>query len=331
MASFSTMLTPPLFFLLFPWLMSGVGATGTCNDGSAPGANGCCADTNKCPACCLTKIEVESNSYFNRSTNQLVDLGPKCGCGGCTLEEMTINTACVGVQESCTEYLTGIGKSFGGSFSGLGCDYCQGGGDDVVMCFPTVSSRDTCISVTQSNAVVSCFGNAAGGGSNAGGSGGGFDPPVVLVTWTIAGTIESAPDAAIKSAIASAAGVSENFIGLAYVASSVKVYATITPSGTATTASIQSGITANLGSVGQATSAFGVNVLVAASISVTTQSQATVTIFSAGASAYNKAWTMAIGLMIGIIAGGVVALLLFILLVCWCCKCCCFARKTAAA
>lgn len=146
----------------------------------------------------------------------------------------------------------------------------------------------------------------------------GEDATVVLVTWTVAGDIASVPQAAIKSAIATAANVSTTDVTLTLVAASVKIFATIAIPSTTTAAAVSAGITTNLGSASQASSSFGVTVEVAAQASTTTQSAASAQVTTAQNNA-NSSDGLGTGALIGIIAGGVVGAVGLITAIVCCC------------
>lgn len=117
-------------------------AANTCNNGLAPGSNGCCADTNQCPLCCLYKSESSSGS------------DTVCTCDGCDGATVQYDAQCT--ASGCSTYCQGLGyPSFGpGSCSGISfgsCNMCVG----PMICSTDPSTLSNCLSVSPDAGSVS--------------------------------------------------------------------------------------------------------------------------------------------------------------------------------
>ena len=128
-----------------------------CDDGSESGANGCCAasacalqgaltasDSACCSGCCLTTLVASSGETTSCTCN---------GCGDATGTGATveINSACDG-GEGCLPYFSNQGATLLAGISFGGCTQCIGtaGAGFGIICFPTTSARDTCLSQANS-------------------------------------------------------------------------------------------------------------------------------------------------------------------------------------
>lgn len=81
----------------------------TCTDGSAPGANGCCADTGECPPCCLSSSLSASGSAST------------CSCSGCEGDAVIVPEDFVG---DCSAYLGNKSDQLMSGMSAMGCNMC---------------------------------------------------------------------------------------------------------------------------------------------------------------------------------------------------------------
>ena len=103
-------------------------AASLCSDGSAAGANGCCAATNECPPCYLSKMASSTGS------------GVTCTCLGGDGATLTINPQC---GTDCSAFLTSVGDTITSSFTLMGCTACFGAS---TYCYPDTATRDVCFS-----------------------------------------------------------------------------------------------------------------------------------------------------------------------------------------
>lgn len=114
---------------------------------------------------------------------------------------------------------------------------------------------------------------------------------------------------------------------MTYLSASIKIIAVIAvPAGTSA-AAVSAGVSSTLGTVAQVSSKFGVMAVSAPTIVATTQADATAEILTASAASLVSAAGLAIGVLVGIIAGACVALIVLIVLIVYCC---CFRRKNYA-
>jgi len=167
------------------------------------------------------------------------------------------------------------------------------------------------------------------------------DGEVILWEVTASGQvsdISESDDAAVRSGIATAAGVGEvSYVSTAYMSASVKLYATISIPAGMTADAVKSSVDGNLGTPSNANGYFGsaLSVQSVDSITKTTSSAATDTIVNAGATKLvdqinnfvAKATGLAIGVLIAIIVAPLVVVLCLLSLLIYCC-CCRNRRKT---
>jgi len=201
------------------------------------------------------------------------------------------------------------------------------------------SSRYGMVYYKRSNGAVS----SSASSSTSSGSSSSSSTDVEVILWDVTASgqvsdISESDDAAIRSGIATAAGVGQaSYVSTAYMSASVKLYATISIPAGMTADAVKSSVDGNLGTPSIANTYFGqaLSVQSVDSITKTTATAATDTIVNAGATTlfdqFNnfvaKATGLAIGLLIAIIVAPVVVVLCLVSLLIYCC-CCRNRRKT---
>ena len=126
----------------------------TCNDGSEPGASGCCADTGVCPTCCMES-----------SASQSGDSSTTCGCRGCAGDTLTYHANCT--VAGCGAYLESIGDTQSSALGFGNCELCIGHG---TTCVPSEAAGTACLSMMPgasmsltADDVITCGGSGASG------------------------------------------------------------------------------------------------------------------------------------------------------------------------
>lgn len=132
-----------MFAITVLLLALGGAAAGACPGGDAPGANGCCAETQQCPSCCLSKQEGRHACTCH-------------GCGGTP----TYDARCT--PTSCAAYLASAGDTLVSAVATPatlgGCSLCIGA---LTLCSTSESAFAACLAV--SPATPPCGAGAADG------------------------------------------------------------------------------------------------------------------------------------------------------------------------